>query len=169
MSITFRSPTARRIVGALQSDTASWPVVWGATSDDVTGFDYTDNGPSADWEHVEMGGAMAFLDDEGQHWLAHHLLIDTASDNDTVNAVALPDKVLAVIRRELALAQAWDATRRAVTAATTALEAIGATPPVYLFRQLDVLRETLRGAEHRAERAYSDAKNSTRLAMLAAL
>jgi len=169
MSITFRSPTACRIVGVLQSDTASWPVTWGQRSDDVADFDYRDDGPAADWEHVEMAGAAVFLDDEGAHWLAHHLLIDTASDDDTVNAVALPDKALAAIRREVALAQAWDATRKAVTHATSALEAIGTTPPVYLFRQLDVLRETLRGAEYRAERAYSDAKNSTRLAMLAAL
>jgi len=166
--LTYRSPTNEELRGVAQYDNGIWPVRFGVEGDRAADFTYTDDGPDVEWESATAADSALFVDVTGQSWLAHHLI---AADTDVAGGavVAFPDSAVKVLLREVAVAEAWEAAKRALVHAETAESLVDAAAGAGALHLYHYIADRARDAEAMMSRAYDVAKRASRAAMLECL
>lgn len=170
MSISYVAPTGSPIQGIMQHDNGTWAIEFGRQDDTPTGFDFLADGPDAEWNNVTVADSPLFVDDDGEMWLAHHLLREEASDDpeERVEAIPLPYGITSLFQVELALGEAWEAAKLALAGVERA-RAVGAELSAAGSIMVDGVVDVMRAAERQAACTYAIAKEASLMAMRGAL
>lgn len=148
MAYSFIAPTGSPIAGLMQTDSATWGIRDAACPE---GFDYLTDGPKADWTSFEVAGSLLYVDEAGETWLQHHLIPDDAPH--------FAKDVTDAFQREIALGEAWDAAKDATAAVQRAISTVGERSEMAVV--LTALVDTVRAAEHAAQRCYTYGKRQS--------